>query len=143
MEEHFTASAEVHHEEQLCFRLERPIQLNNEWMINFFHYLSLINNRFYFLFSRQLVFPHYFHCVQSACIFFANKNNSTESTATDYFDLFEVVPRYFQLLVGQSVLSESQFCEMGPQKFIVLQNTEWSIKIISVNDQCKTCELLL
>lgn len=51
MEEHLASSTQVHHEEELCLRLEGPIQLYDKWMVDLLHYPPLIDDWFHFLLS--------------------------------------------------------------------------------------------
>ena len=49
MEEHLTASAHVHHEEELLLRLEAPVQFRCERVVDFLHDQLLVDHWFYFL----------------------------------------------------------------------------------------------
>ena len=74
-------------------------------MIESFHDHSFVDNRFDLLFSCQLVLSHDFHRIESTGILLSNKNNSTEGTSTDHFDLLEVMAGH--LVIGFLFLSKS------------------------------------
>jgi len=91
MEEHLSAGTNIHHEEKLGLALEGPVKLNYKGMIEFFHNLSLVYNRFDLLFADQLVLSHNFHSVKSTSILFSHENDSAKSATAYDFDLFEIV----------------------------------------------------
>ena len=64
-------------------------------MVKFFHNLSFIYNRFYFLLSDELVLPHDLHCVESAGILFANQNDPGEGSTSYNLYLLKVMPGHF------------------------------------------------
>lgn len=90
-------------------------------MINLFHDFPLIDNRFYFLLPRQLILSHNFHCIQAACIFLPNENDPAECTSTNNFNLLEVMSSDFKIRICKCTLSESKFCKMSSQKFVIFQ----------------------
>ena len=94
-------------------------------MVELLHYQSLIDNRFYFLLSHQLVLSHDLHGIQTTRILFSHKNDSTEGTTSNNFYLLEVMPSHFQ--VSFCVLGEVQFGKVSTQEFTIFEDAYGSV----------------
>jgi len=79
-------------------------------MINILHNLPFVDDRLDFLFSGKFVLAHYLHGIESARILFPNKNDATESSTPDDFDLLEIMAADLELSL--CILSEGQLCKM-------------------------------
>ena len=119
MEEHFTASTEVHHEKELCFGLEGPVEFYDEWMIDFLHDLALIDNGFDLLLAREFVLAHDLHRVQAPRVLLPDQDHPAERASPDYFDLLKIMASDLELLIGKSTLSEGELGKVSTQKLIV------------------------
>ena len=49
VEEKFTTSANIHNEEEFIAVLERPMQLDQKWVIELLENATFTKNRFYFV----------------------------------------------------------------------------------------------
>jgi len=87
-------------------------------MIQFFHDLSLIDDGLDLLFSSQLVLSHDLHGIETTGILLSNKNNPTEGTSANDFDLLEVMASNLKLCI--LFLSECQFGKMGPEELAIV-----------------------
>ena len=54
VKEEFTSGADVHNEEKLLWVLERPVQLDQKWVIELFKDFALTNYRFDLVFIDKL-----------------------------------------------------------------------------------------
>ena len=88
-------------------------------MIQFFHDLSFVDYRFDLLLSGQLVLSHDLHSVETTGILLPDKDDPTEGTSSDDFDLFKVMAG--DLKLGILFLSKSQFGEMGPEELAIVK----------------------
>jgi hypothetical protein len=125
MEEHLATRADVHHEKELTLRLEGPVQLDDERVVELLHYETLVYDWFYFLFSNQFVLAHDFHGVQSPCIFLSHQYYSTEGPPANDLYLLEVVSTYFEVCFW--ILGEVELGKVRPEEFVVVKHTNWPV----------------
>ena len=113
VEEHFSTCAQVHDEEEFSLRLEGPVKLDNEGVVQLLHDLALVENRLHFLLSLEFVLPHDLHGVESSSVFLSREDNSAEGSSSDDLDLLKIVSSHLVLSLG--IFSEGQLGEMSTE----------------------------
>ena len=91
VKEELAARADVHHEVELALALERPVQLDDEGVVELLEHASLAQDRLDLVLADQPVLPQDLDRVQPTRVLLPGEYNATEAASSNDPHLLEII----------------------------------------------------